>query len=575
MRLQISKTKNAESFYVVKSIYVDGKRSNKIVEKLGTLNEIRKKIGPNRDPYEWGRERAAELTRLEQEGLEPDVTIICSPSRQMEKDIQQVYNVGYLILQKVCSELDIAKICREISRNYRFEFSLEQILSRLIYSRVLYPSSKRKTMEFSKEFLEQPGFELQHVYRALEVLSKESENIQQKLYRSSCRICQRNTKVLYYDCTNYYFEIEQEDRFRKYGHSKESRPNPIVQMGLFMDGSGIPLAFHLDPGNTNEQTTLRPLEKTIIKDFGVSDFIVCTDAGLSSTDNRKFNSLQTRSFITTQSVRQMKAYLKDWALDPHGWNLLTEDDNIDISVLDPEHSYDRVYWKERWINDDGIEQRLIVTYSVKYAEYTRALRERQIARAEKLIRSGQKRISRKGQNDVRRFIKATSVTGDGEVAESTRFSLDEDKVAEEAAYDGFYACCTNMEGPVRDILQVIRGRWEIEECFRIMKHEFEARPVYLSREDRINAHFLTCFISLLVYRVLEAKVHEILPAVTVTEIIETLRKMSVVKRRDLYLPIYKRTDLTDAFHEVCGFRTDNEVITAKNMRKILKTSKLQ
>lgn len=573
MRLQTSKTKNAESFYIVESIYVDGKRSNKIVRKLGTLEQITAKIGPDKDPYEWGREQARILTQKQKEEKEERISLQYDPSRRIESDLNQVYFSGYLFLQKIYHELGLPGICREISRKYKFEYDLNEIFSKLVFARILYPSSKRQTLEDTKRFLEPADFDLHQVYRALEVLAKEKDTIQSRIYKASKSVCDRNGGILYYDCTNYYFEIEKEDDFRKYGHSKENRPNPIVQMGLFMDGNGMPLAFNITPGNTNEQTTLKPLEQMILKDFELADFIVCTDAGLSGTSNRKFNSIQNRSFITTQSLKTLKGFLKEWAVSPTGFHLKNHDEEFDVSRIDKEEHWNHIFWKERWINENGIEQRLIVTFSPKYENYAKQLRERNVARAARMLQSNPAKISRKGQNDVRKYISSMSVTNDGEVADKVINSLDEEAIQNEASFDGFYGACTNLEDAPEQIVRVMRGRWEIEECFRIMKSEFEARPVYLSREDRIVAHFLTCFTALLIYRILEQRVHSVDENLTVTDILGTLQKMKMLKRRDVFIPAYNRSSVTDILHEISGFCTDYEVITAKKMRKIIKASK--
>ena len=573
MRLQTSKTKNAESFYIVESIYVDGKRSNKVVKRLGTLEQIIAKIGPDKDPYEWGREQARLLTEQQKEEKEERISIQYDPSMRIKPDSTQVFSSGYLFLQKIYCELGIPVICREISKEYKFEYDLDEIFSKLIYARALSPSSKKQTLEDTKNFLEPASFELHQIYRALEVLANENDRIQSEVYKSSKKICDRNDGVLYYDCTNYYFEIEEEDEFRKYGYSKEHRPNPIVQMGLFMDGNGIPLAFSITPGNTNEQTTLKPLEKKILKDFGLADFIVCTDAGLSSADNRMFNSIMNRSFITTQSLKTLKGFLKEWAVSPTGFHLQGHDEEFDVSKIDKKAHWNHVFWKEQWINENGIEQRLIVTFSPKYEQYEKHIREKQISRAAKMIDAGDSKISRRGQNDVRKYITSMSVTGDGEVAEKTVHSLNEKAILEAASYDGFYGACTNLEDEPEKIIKVMRGRWEIEECFRIMKSEFEARPVYLSREDRITAHFLTCFMALLLYRILEQRVHAKNENLTVSDILSALQEMKMFKKRDMFFPAYNRSGVTDVLHEVSGFCTDYEIIPVKKMRKIIKASK--
>ena len=308
MRLKVSKSKNAASLYVIKSVYNSKTQSNssKIVEKLGTEAELRKKLD-GKDPYEWAKEYIEELNKKEKEQTR-DVIVKYSQSKRIEKGMQRSFNGGYLFLQQLYHQLGLHKICNVISDKYKFTYNLDSILSRLIYGRILFPSSKLNTLQESKSLLEQPDFELQHVYRALEVIAKETDFIQSELYENSLSVSKRNDRVLYYDCTNYFFEIEQEDGLKQYGFGKDHKPNPIVGMGLFMDGDGIPLAFSIHSGNTNEQTTLKPLEGKILKDFELSKFIVCTDAGLSSTENRIFNDKNERAFITTQSVKKLKKY---------------------------------------------------------------------------------------------------------------------------------------------------------------------------------------------------------------------------------------------------------------------------
>lgn len=573
MRLQITKSVNAECFYVVKSVYENKKRTNKVIEKLGNLDEVKRKAG-DKDPYLWAKEYVDKLNRLETEGKEPVVISKFVPTNIQEKGLQTNYCSGYLFLQKLYHELGMHKICANISKRYKFEYDLDNILSRLIYGRILNPTSKLGTMEYSTKLIEQPKFELHQIYRALEVLSKENDFIQSELYKNSLSFSKRNDRILYYDCTNYFFEIEEEDDFRKYGHSKENRPNPIVQMGLFLDGDGIPLAFCLAPGNTNEQTTLKPLEKKIIQDFSNGSFVVCTDAGLSSVANRKFNNISGRAFITTQSIKQMKAYQKEWALDNDGWKLPGSNVEYNLSDILKEETFDdfkdKTFFKERWINENGIEQRFIVTFSIKYMLYHKELREKQLKRALKMIEKPYT-ISKNRQTDPKRFIKTTSVTRDGEIAEDKVYEINEEKYLEESKYDGFYAVATNLEDDAESIVKINSRRWEIEESFRIMKSEFDARPVYLSREDRITAHFLTCFLALTVYRYLEKRLNG---KYTCTEIIKTLREMSLRKIDSSgYIPVYTRTDLTDELHEIFGFRTDYEIVTNKTIKNILKDTK--
>jgi len=569
MRLKITKSKNAASLYVIKSIYKNGTRTSKIVEKLGTMAELSKKLN-GQDPIEWAKKYIDELNQREKEENR-EVIVKHSPSKVIAKDEQRSFNGGYLFLQQIYHELKLNKLCKEISQKYKFSFNLDSILSRLIYSRIIYPSSKRATFELSKQFIEQPDFKLQHIYRALEVFAKEADYIQSSLYNNSLKVSKRNTGVLYYDCTDYFFEIEQEEGNKQYGHGKDHKPNPIVQMGLFMDGDGIPLAFSINQGNTNEQLTLKPLEQKILSDFELSKFVVCTDAGLASNANRKYNNIGGRAFITTQSIKKLKAHLKEWALDPQGWSLSDSRKTYDLTSLDEAKYKDAVFHKERWIKENGLEQKLIVTYSIKYRDYQRNIRSKQVERAQKAIVSGSIKLKKFNPNDFKRFIVKKHFTADGEAAERKTYNIDADLISKEAAFDGFYAVCTNLEDDASAIIQVNRRRWEIEECFRIMKSEFKARPVYLSRDERILAHFMTCFIALVVYRLLEKKLGG---KYTCHEIINGLRCMNFLEvNGEGYIPTYTRTDFTDDLHEAFGFRTDYQIVANNLMKKIFKSTK--
>ena len=569
MRLQISKSKNASSLYVTKSIYVNGVSTSKVVEKLGTYDELKEKLN-GEDPIEWAKAYVAELTRKEKEEKR-EVMVRYSPAKQIAKDEQKTFNGGYLFLQQIYHQLGLSKISKVISEKYKFTYNLDSVLSRLVYSRIIFPASKLATCEQSKLFMEQPEFELQHLYRSLEVLAKESDYIQSELYKNSLKICDRNKGILYYDCTNYFFETEQEDGLRQYGVSKEHRPNPIVQMGLFMDGDGFPLAFCINKGNTNEQVTLKPLEKKIISDFGLSRFVVCTDAGLASVANRKFNDIQDRAFITTQSIKKLKASLREWALDPTGWKMSGSDVLYDLTELNEDSNLDLTFYKERWIKEKDLEQKLIVTFSTKYQKYQQSIRNRQVERAQKVIDTNPGKLKKCNSNDYKRFISKSHCTENGEVAENESYSINTDLIAGEAAYDGFYAVCTNLDDDASAIIKVNQRRWEIEESFRIMKSEFKARPVYLQRDDRIEAHFTTCFISLMIYRILEKKLGE---KYTCHDIVTGLRDMNFFEiTGEGYLPTYTRTDLTDDLHDAFGFRTDYQIVNTKQMKKIFKDTK--
>lgn len=568
MRLKITKSKNAASLYVIKDVVRNGKRTTKIVEKLGTLEELKKKL-KNEDPIEWSKKYIKNLN--DQEKINTRKIIIeKSQNKLIEREKQTLYNCGYLFLEKIYYKLKLNNVCEEISQKYQFKFDLNSILSNLIYTRIIEPSSKLSSYEASKKFIEQPNYELHDIYRALEVISKETEFIEAEVYKNSLDVVNRNTKILYYDCTNYFFEIEQAEGLKQYGLSKENRPNPIAQMGLFMDGDGFPLAFNINSGNTNEQTTLKPLEKQIIKDFELSKFVVCTDAGLASNENRKFNNIQNRSYIVTQSLKKIKGHLKDWALSPEDWHTINSNKKINLNDVDNSGDNEEIYYKERWINENGLEQRLIVSYSPKYAGYQRSVRNRQVERAQNLINNPIK-ISKNRQDDPKRFIKSASVTNDGEIASKKVFSLNTTAIEKEEEFDGFYAVCTTLEDDISEIIKINKRRWEIEESFRILKTDFKARPVYLKRDDRIKAHFTTCFLSLLIYRILEHTLNE---KYTNEKIISTLREMNLAyESEEGYIPLYTRNDITDELHEKYEFRTDYEITAENKMKKILKNIK--
>ena len=575
MRYKTTKTKNTTQYTIIQDIYKNGKRTTCVYENIGNYDKLKLRAG-NEDPITWLNNYVKELNKKMKEDSLP-IIIQKNPNKIIDKNVQVEFNVGYLFLQDLYYKLGLNDICKDISDRHQFKFDLNDILSKLIYSRILFPASKLKTMQLSKKFFEQPNFEYQHVERTLPVLCEENDFIQSQLYNNSKKYSPRNNRILYYDCTNFFFEIECEDDFRKYGKSKENRPNPIVQMGLFMDGDGIPLSCEITPGNTNEQVTLKPLEEKIIQDFNLAEIVVCTDAGLASIANRKFNDKNNRKFITTQSIKKLKDFLKEEVLDlTKGWHLFGSDKTYNIEKLRTDEKLieqykDKIFYKERWIKEDGLEQRLIVTYSVKYQEYQKHIRNNQIERAKKLIEKNPKKIGKAKQNDPKRFIEAINTTDSGEVASETYYSINQSVIDEEAKYDGLYAVCTNLEDDVEDIVKINHKRWEIEESFRIMKSEFKARPVYLSRDDRITAHFTTCFLSLVLLRFLEKRLEE---KYSSSKIIDCLREMNFMESiGNGYIPTYTRTDLTDDLHDKFGFRTDYQIITNPSLKKIFKKIK--
>lgn len=572
MRVTTSKSKNAESFYISKGYVNDkGVSTSVIIRKLGTLKDLLPEHGPTRDDVMvWAKEQARiETLKYKREKEEKQIKLTFHADRPLDYDKQVFYRGGYLFLQSIYYQLQINKICRKLKLKHKFKYDINAILSDLIYARILEPCSKRSSYKTASEFLEKPSYELHDVYRALDVLGTECDLIQAELYKNSHFLGARNDKVLYYDCSNYYFEIEQEDGNKKYGKSKEHRPNPIIQMGLFMDGDGIPLAFSTFAGNANEQTSLKPLEKKILGEFGCQKFIYCSDAGLGSESIREYNHMGERAYIVTQSVKKLKKEEKEWALDPQGFKKVSDDAPVDITKLD---SSDKgLYYKDEPYTTKKLHQRLIITYSPKYAAYQKAIRDKQVERAQKMLDSGNTKKNRKNPNDPARFIEKTAVTPEGEAAD-IKYSLDENKIAEETQYDGIYAVCTDLlDDNVADILKVSEGRWQIEECFRIMKTDFSARPVYLQDENRIQAHFLICFLSLTIYRFLEKKMDL---KYTCEELLETLKAINFAEIQEQgYIPLYKREAITDDLHEACGFRTDYQFITKSKMRTIQKKSK--
>ena len=546
MKLTISKSKNATLYYVQKSYRTDsGKSSTRTVERLGTIEEVKARFGEE-NTMDAVKEYIKGLTLADKEQRR-DVVVKLSQNKMIKQNEQNSYNGGYLFLQKVYYELGLDKICNKIEKRHKNEYGLNSILSMLLYTRILYPGSKLSSLEDAKNFIEQPKVDIHQVYRALSLLSKESDGIQAAVYKNSLKLGARHDKVIYYDCTNYYFESEEENGLRQYGRSKENRPNPIVQMGLFTDMDGIPLAFCINPGNTSETTTLKPLEDKLKEDFGLSKVVVCTDGGLASYENRKNDHVGERAFITVQSLKKLEKSLQDWSMETTGWKIAEfkdtnetqkadmdkqHDKEYDLSKLDPKEYANMLFYKERWIKvgkkNDQLEQRLIVTFSFKYKEYLQHIREKQIARAQSIIERGVVEKCGKGQNDPKRFIKRDSCTVDGELAEYTSYSLNQEMIDQEARFDGFYGICTDLEDKATDIIKTNGGRWIIEDCFRITKTEFEARPVYLQRDDRIKAHFLTCFLALILYKYLAKKINRAGYHFSANNIISTLKDMNFV-----------------------------------------------
>lgn len=572
MRLSYSKSKNATLFYIIKDYTnLKGKRTTKIFEKLGNQQQIEERFGKE-DTLNKINEY---IENLNNEDKEEIIKKEYNPNQIISKGIKRKFNVGYLFLEKLYSQLNIKNICDNIQDKYQFHFDLNEILSYLVFARIIYPSSKLETFKECQNFIEQPKFNLHDEYRALSYIADNMDYIQEELFNTSKKVIKRNSKVIYYDCTNYFFEIDDEDEIKKYGINKQHQPKPQVGMGLFMDGDGLPLSFNIYPGNQNEQKTLIPEETKIVNNFKLDDtkIILCTDAGLASDEIKRFNIKDKRAFVITQSLKKLKDIYKEQIFDNSNWRISSDLKNTyNISEINNseelrEKYYNTLFYKIIETETKSVKQDLIVTFSFKYFDYNRNIRNKQIDRAKKAIENGNVKRKGKNQNDYKRFIDSLNVTENGEVAEKTTYSINLETIEEEEKYDGYYALTTNLIGDINEILKIVKGRWEIEESFRIMKSDFLARPVNLSREDRIKAHFMTCFLSLFIYRLLEKKLDY---KYTTSQILYTLRNMEMVEHKGIgYEPIYERNQITDDLHEIFNFRTDFQILSYKKIKKIL------
>jgi transposase len=579
----------SEAVYIQKDLYLGDvrgrkpaqgspgkKRTTKIVRKLGKMSDLMTELHMSRDEViAWAKEEARRMTEEEKKENEK-IVVTYDPTLRIDRDAERLFGSGYLFLQSLYYSLRLDNTCRTIRRRHKFQYDLNAILSDLIYARVLEPCCKRASYQYCQTLLEPPKYEPHDVYRALSVLAEEMDYILADVYRSSNLVVQRNRHILYYDCTNFFFEIEEADGLRQYGRSKENRPNPIVHMGLLMDADGIPMSMTIFSGAANEQPSLKPLEQKVIRDCDFDSFVICTDSGLGSEENRRFNDMEGRAFIVTQSLKKLKEKERESAMSCENWHRLSDGrpaNNMKEIMAEPEAHTDEIYYKEEPYGTKKVAgQLMIITYSPKYAVYQKTIRGRQIERAEKMIENGQRKKEGRNPNDPARFVRKTAVTENGETADQTYLSLDEERIREEERYDGFYAVCTDLvNDSVKDILAVSEGRWEIEESFRIMKSDFRSRPVHLSRDDRIKAHFLICYLALLEYRILEKKLGE---KYTTAEILNALRGMKVMAVEGVgYLPAYKRTAITDALHSSFGFYTDWQIMTKSKMRSVLHQTK--
>ena len=592
-RLKTSKSTNSISYSIIEDYYRNGKRTSRVVEKIGNNSKVSKLAEKeNIDIDTWLNNYLAKYKREHGIAVEDEKIIIEKYANKLiPKNVTNKFNVGYLFLKDIYYSLKIDQIVKNITKKYKFEFDLNEVLSNLVFSRIIYPSSKLKTYELSQKFIETPKYNLENLYRGLTYLNEDLDYIQKELYNNSKSVIDRNSKIMYFDCTNYYFDINEETDFQKYGHGKDGKAKPLVGMGLFMDGHGLPIAMNLFPGNENETKHLIPLQEEISKEFNLQDkqTIICTDAAMCTDEIKQFNIKDGRAFVITQSIKKLKQVYKDEVFKDDNWHIVGDlkhvyklNDILNDEYKSKEH-YETIFYKIVQTETAHVVQDLIVTFQIKYRDYLRNVRDGQVQRAKNKIGSsnGDKLKLSNNQNDYRRLIKeeVKAINNDKNNKEDNSlnepkknekfiysYSIDEDIIKEEEKYDGYYGITTNLTGDISEILAISKNRWEIEESFRILKTDFDSGTVHLSREDRIKAHFLTCFISLLIYRILENKLNY---KYTNNQIIEKLREMEVYEEKGSgYSPAYVRNDLTDDLHDLFGFRTDFEIVPYENFKKI-------
>ena len=587
MRLKKTVTKSNTTYCIIMDYTnLDGKRSTCVYEALGNDDNLKERFG-TKNTLDKVQEYISSLNQTVKDNKELPVIITLDPNKQIEKNINRSFFSGHIFLRKIYYELSIDKICNKIAEKYNFTFDINSVVECLVFARIIWPSSKLSTYEQSRKFIGNYNFDIQHVYRTLSYLAKEIDYIQTELFNYSNKVIKRNYKVIYYDCTNYFFYTEEND-FQKYGISKQHQPLPLVQMGLFMDADAYPFAMNINPGNTSESKTMIPNEEKFLKDFNMNmkNIIVCTDSAMSSDEIKAFNVKDGRGFVITQSIKKLSNELQDYCLDRSGWRILGNlkdiynlDDIEKNEVLRKKH-YETIFYKEIECETKSVNQALIVTFSFKYKDYQHNIKLHQFERAQKLVEKvNQKNKTAnkkndiekikitKNQNDPKRFVKEIRTTDSGEVAGNIQYLVDKEIFDNEEKYNGLYGITTNLINDTKTIVKIIKNKWEIEESFRIMKEEFDTGTVYLSREDRIKGHFITCFLALFIYRRLE---HLLNDKYTVYQIVDKLQEMKMLEHKGKgFEPIQNRDDLTDDLHRFFGLNTDTEIITYKKMKKIL------
>lgn len=609
MKLYYDKRLKDPTYYIQQGFRNGKKTTTKNIKRLGKHSEL---LLITDDPLEYAKNEVKKMNEEYRSGRSEFVVTMDFNERIPSSDSpcsnSTSLNIGYLYLKDIYAKLNLSDFFKSVSSDRKITYDCNKICQFLTYARILDPASKYGTYDKLDTYYEKPQVEYQHMIRFLDILDRNSDKYLKHLFDNSENIVKRDTSVMYYDCTNYFFETEKPDEeivdevtgeiilgLRQFGISKENKPSPIVEMGLIMDSRGIPISMCIHPGNTNEQLTAVPLEKEVIKMTGNKKFIYCADAGLGSYNIRKFNDMGGRAYIVTQSVKKLGQEIKDIVFNDSNYRLLSNDDAITLkemrtfnkkdannlslyndfaykvipanTAMDTGLYEEKVYKNGRTkkVKAKGtLHQYIIVTFSRKMMEYQRTIRERQLERAKKLLRLKDPEKIKKGPNDIRRFLKNTS-------SDTANYVLDMDKIHEEEKYDGFYAVATNLDDSAKDILAVAQNRYKIEDCFRIMKTNFDARPVFLRKPERIRAHFLICYTALLIYRLMECKLDDNLTHVTTSNLIKTLRNMNVVNMDDMYYKsIYSGSQALDALERCFELQLNRKYYRPSDLNKIVK-----
>lgn len=609
MKLYYDKRLKDPTYYIQQGFRNGKKTTTKNIKRLGKHSEL---LLITDDPLEYAKNEVKKMNEEYRSGRSEFIVTMDFneriPSTDSPCSNSTSLNIGYLYLKDIYAKLNLSDFFKSVSSDRKITYDCNKISQFLTYARILDPASKYGTYDKLDTYYEKPQVEYQHMIRFLDILDRNSDKYLKHLFDNSENIVKRDTSVMYYDCTNYFFETEKPDEeivdevtgeiilgLRQFGISKENKTSPIVEMGLIMDSRGIPISMCIHPGNTNEQLTAVPLEKEVIRMTGNKKFIYCADAGLGSYNIRKFNDMGGRAYIVTQSVKKLGQEIKDIVFNDSNYRLLSNDDAITLkemrtfnkknannlslyndfaykvipanTAMDTGLYEEKVYKNGRTkkVKAKGtLHQYIIVTFSRKMMEYQRTIRERQLERAKKLLRLKDPEKIKKGPNDIRRFLKNTS-------SDTANYVLDMDKIHEEEKYDGFYAVATNLDDSAKDILAVAQNRYKIEDCFRIMKTNFDARPVFLRKPERIRAHFLICYTALLIYRLMECKLDDNLTHVTTSNLIKTLRNMNVVNMDDMYYKsIYSGSQALDALERCFELQLNRKYYRPSDLNKIVK-----